>query len=418
MKFAELALVLSGLLAAAARRSWPLFPALATAFLPSSGAKAEAAEAPGGPKIWQSTEAEDYTIKRKEVFEFAKKPEVTREGDRVTIRFASRDYCDATVVIERGDGTIVRHLASGVLGPNAPDPFQPNSLEQIVVWDGKNDAGEYIDDKDALTVRVSLGLKARFERSLLWHPMKRLAGTRNPRPVAQPEGVYVYEGGGVENVKLFAHDGKYIRTIFPFPADKVDQVNGLEMSTFADGHKVPTLQGWWAATYLPSGCGFTEATWGTAARTFAVHDGRIAVVPGWDSRHTKDRDLRLARFRTDGKPGSSPLIGPKIDLPEIPSAQYAPRYAFHSAAFSPDGKWLYLTGTYKNVQPNFMTHPPYAAWMHAVYRMEYDGQESPKLWLGGMNPGKGEKEFHCPAWVCVDAQGRVYIADNHNDRVQ
>jgi hypothetical protein len=36
------------------------------------------------------------------------------------------------------------------------------------LFDGKNDAGEYIDDKNGLTVRVSLGLKPQFEKTLLW----------------------------------------------------------------------------------------------------------------------------------------------------------------------------------------------------------------------------------------------------------
>jgi len=141
---------------------------------------------------FQSTEAEDYTIDRKDVFEFTAKPTVTRDGDALTIRFGSRDYCDATIVIENKEGAIVRHLASGVLGSNAPEPFRKNSLEQAVVWDSKNDNGEYVDDFSDLRVRVSLGLKPRFEKTLYWHPKKLTARRRHPRAVAQPEGVYVY----------------------------------------------------------------------------------------------------------------------------------------------------------------------------------------------------------------------------------
>ena len=42
----------------------------------------------------------------------------------VEIAFASKGWCDATVAIESTDGKILRHLASGVLGPKAPPPFQ------------------------------------------------------------------------------------------------------------------------------------------------------------------------------------------------------------------------------------------------------------------------------------------------------
>jgi hypothetical protein len=378
--------------------------------------------ATGAPaKLWQSTQAEDYTIDRKEVFEFTQKPVVSRAGDSVTIRFTSKDYCDATVVIEKSDpsagsagspqagsgqgGTILCHLASGVLGKNAPEPFQPNALEQTVVWDGKNDMGVYVDDLSDVQVRVSLGLKPRFEKTLFWHPKKICSMRRHPRAVAQPEGVYVYDGGGVEQVKLFSHAGRYIRTVYPFPAAKAAQVKGLGWRTFADGHKNPKHIGYWQATFLSSGSGLTTADWGTAATAFAVHNGNIAVVP-WSQK--KQLIGGLARFRTDGTTGPLALDGPKINT----------HNPVHSAAFSPDGKWLYMTGPYRNIQQAFAAMPMRPTWTHAVYRMEYAGTEPPQQWLGTGKAGKGENEFHCPSSVCVDAKGRVYIADNHNDRVR
>ena len=35
---------------------------------------------------------------------------------------------------------------------------------------------------------------------------------------ATPEGVYVYDGRVFDHVRLFDHDGNYVRTIYPFPA--------------------------------------------------------------------------------------------------------------------------------------------------------------------------------------------------------
>jgi flagellar hook assembly protein FlgD len=78
--------------------------------------------------------------------------------EQFIISFASKGYCDATVAIEDASGRIVRHLVSGVLGPNAPAPFAKNSLSQRIVWDGKNDRGDYVEDRQ-LTARVSLGLR-------------------------------------------------------------------------------------------------------------------------------------------------------------------------------------------------------------------------------------------------------------------
>jgi hypothetical protein len=242
---------------------------------------ASIARAADKPTFWLSTEAEDYKIDRAEVFEFTRKPTLSRQDDRVTIRFASKAFCDATVVIEQKDGTILRHLASGCLGPNAPAPFQKNSLEQTVAWDGKNNLGKYVDDLSDVRVRVSLGLKPQFERTLYWHPKKRIGNRRNPRCVARPEGVYVYEGEGIESVRLFGHDGKYIRTVYPFPADKLKDVNGLDWLTFADGYTVPKHRGFWECTYLSGGTGYdiVSTSLASSAFAFAVRGQRIALVP-------------------------------------------------------------------------------------------------------------------------------------------
>src|SRR5262245_15988167 len=183
---------------------------------------------------------EEFKIKRQEVFEFAQKPTLTREGNNVTISFESKGYCDATVAIENVQGNIVRHLASGVLGPRAPEPFQKNSLKQTVLWDGKNDQEEYVRDMDGISVRVSLGLKPGFEKNLLWEPKRRHGGTA-PRFQVTPEGVYVYGGGnGRDFLKLYGHDGQYAKTIYPFPGDKVEQVKGLHHLSYPqDGQTLP-----------------------------------------------------------------------------------------------------------------------------------------------------------------------------------
>jgi sugar lactone lactonase YvrE len=363
------------------------------------------------PRFWASTEAQDYAVARQEVFEFTKKPTVTREGDRVSISFASKAYCDATIAIERGDGIIVRHLASGVLGPKAPPPFQTNALVQTVVWDGKNNEGVYVDDKSALIVRVSLGLQPRFEKALDWFPKRRVAGARGPAMVAQPEGVYVYEGGGIESIRLFGHDGKYIRTIYPFPSDKLNDVKDLAWRKFADGWQAPAFLGFWDCTLLMGGRGRTDARWGTSAEGFAVGGGQIASI-----------SERICRMRTDGTTGALGLYGPAI---AVSSACVSPGrtgekvpHVPKSAVFSPDGKWLYLTGDYQYLGHDSSSIEA-VRWpeTHAVYRMEFAGDKSPEVWLGG-KPGRDDQSFNEPASLCVDAEGRVYVADFRNDRVQ
>ena len=196
---------------------------------------------------------DEFRVKREEVFEFAEKPRAARAGDAVTVTFATKGWCDVTVAVEDAGGRIVRHLASGVLGENAPEPFQWNSRRQTLVWDGKNDRGEYLDDKEALSIRVSLGLQARFEKPLFWSPHKRL-GDYPPVFCPAPEGVYVFEGRCVDSVRLFDHDGNYLRTVYPFPADKLDAVVGLQRQTVLQtGQSLPRKLGYQQATLLTSG---------------------------------------------------------------------------------------------------------------------------------------------------------------------
>ncbi len=69
-----------------------------------------------------ASDLDEFKIKREQVFEFAQKPTVTRNGDQVTVTFESKGFCDCTVAIENARGKIIRHLACGVLGDNAPAP--------------------------------------------------------------------------------------------------------------------------------------------------------------------------------------------------------------------------------------------------------------------------------------------------------
>ncbi len=379
-------------------------------------------------------ENDEFRVKREEVFEFAEKPSVVRQGDRVTVSFASKGRCDATVAVEDGEGRIVRHLASGVLGPRAPAPFQKDSLKQTLVWDGKDDQGEYVDDKAALTVRVSLGLAPRFERTLFWSPKKRIAPGHRPLFASAPEGVYVFEGGGVDHLRLFDHAGNYLRTIYPFPPDytsaearsgspkalqaALSGVRGLKWDEFPqDGRLFPHWWGLMSSTMLtsgdnanwersPAGAMINPTKYGNAASAMALQPagerggpGRLALIKRY-----------LDRLATDGTTGGLPLTGPKT-MTEQPGKgnEVFESYPI-SAAFSPDGKRLYLTG---------FVGKGYGSFLPAVMQMSYEGDDPPKLFAGSMKEvGTDDAHFRDPLWVACDSRGRVYVADYMNDRIQ
>jgi len=372
-------------------------------------------------------------------FTFAQKPSVTREGDRVTITFETKAFCDVTVAIEEtGAGSvplsgaaatetgtdtsasrrsqspfsrIVRHLASGVLGPNAPEPFQRNAKRQTLVWDGKNDKGEYLDNKDRLRVRVSLGLDPKFERTLFHTPFKRY-GRGTILMAADREGMYVYDDSEVETIRLYDHTGDYVRTVYPFPANKIEAVKALPRRVWPDGFRAPAKRGYFLATLLtgPESGGVASSMHISSESTaMTVRDGRLALV-----------GVRLNRIGTDGTSGGLDLYGPHVDTAIREFSNAGKRQTAkkpQSVALSPDGNALYLTAyAWINDPNNWSQH---LDWANAVYRAGYTEDAAPALFIGDdQEGGTDNAHFRAPADVAVDRIGRVYVADHFNNRVQ
>lgn len=374
---------------------------------------AAAAIAAAGARAGQS---EVFRIKRAETYAFAERSKVTRRGDRIEIRFTAQAACDAVVTIEDPDGAIVRHLGYGVLGENAPEPFQARTLAQTVVWDGKDDAGKYVDNIQAMVVRVGLGLEPRFERDILWSPYRRI-GSDTPLMQACAEGVLVFDGHGIDHLRLFDHDGNYKRTIHPFASSTAANVQGLRWHTFPqDGQKLPLTSGFVQATLLNAGTSGSQSDIfgrGLAATAMTVGPGgQIALAM-----------KNLNRLHLDGSSGGLPFDGPEVKqdvllgtIHEFKGGVYdvPPR----AMAFSPDGKYLYIAGYYWSY-----------AWhrdgLNGVARMEYGKNEPPALWKGAFVNERKQKlagpepdKLSRPCALAVDAKGRVYVADYFNDRIQ
>ena len=60
-----------------------------------------------------AADVDEFKVKREGDFTFLQKPEVTRDKDRISVAFETKAFCDVTVAVEDGQGTILRHLASG-----------------------------------------------------------------------------------------------------------------------------------------------------------------------------------------------------------------------------------------------------------------------------------------------------------------
>lgn len=185
---------------------------------------------------------------REEVYEFARKPAVTTQGDRYVITFTSKAACDATVSILGPDGRVVRHLASGVLGRNAPHPFRQDSLTQRVEWDGLTDG--FRKAPAGCKARVSLGLRATYDKSIACDPYLLPEGKREAGLlVARGADGTIYVVSEVQNSvvgRVYDRRGKYLRTFLPVPADQVVKVAsafGWKLARTNWGDRVP-ICGW------------------------------------------------------------------------------------------------------------------------------------------------------------------------------
>ena len=400
-------------------------------------------------------------------FEFVQKTQVARRGDRVEIAFETKTFCDVTVAIEESvepsgkwgqapisektpksepvpisPGRIIRHLASGVLGPNAPAPLQKDSKKQAVVWDGKDDQGRYIDDLDRVTVRVSLGLRAQFERTLYWSPYKR---STDPGMVtiarqciaATPEGVYVYEpgaevhGGGDDQIRLYDHEGRYLRTVYPPPATGIRQLKGLPWAAFPPGgERFPVKGGAGFNTFLTCGTQMLKDYAVVADRTFSMKDMATSMAASGGRLFLAG--YRLNRLPTGPEAGEVPLEGPQTSFPSKCRGDSGQGWrpvetVPMSIAASPDGKWLYLT-SYSLGTMIAYDESQGIRWYPGVARMPADGAEPAKPFLGvfdfeAKDPGQtgagaDNAHFNVPRCVTCDAQGRLYVADCVNNRVQ
>ncbi len=372
-------------------------------------------------------------VKRVGPYEFAEKPSISTEGDQTTITFAAKAACDVVVAVEDTQGKIVRHLAAGVLGANAPEPLTSGSLRQTLVWDGKDDMGRYVDDRDSLRVRVSLGLDPQFERTLYWDPKRRIT-TAKPIMQATPEGVYVFEGNGFDHVRLFGHDGKYLRTVYPFPRAGIRKSHGLAWHEFPDGAKIPVKTNWSQSTFLTAGRVGTPYTYklGTYRSTIGtvyhdIHTGTdataMAVAPG--AGRLALAMWKVNRLGTDGSTGGLELTGPEVKLSiQKNRGRETDEVEPRTAALSPDGKWLYLGGyVYGHIKraSNDIRGISEFESLPVVMRVNMEANDPAEVWLGSAKSsgqGSGDNQFKSVSWLTTDAAGRVYVCDYPSGRIQ
>lgn len=341
---------------------------------------------------------DEFKIKRENGFNFKSEPTVTNEDQKIKIMFETESFCDVTIVVEDDNGKIIRHLVSGVLGDKAPEPLLPKTKTQVIYWDYKNDAGEYVVNSDKINVRVSLGLKPQFERTLFWSPEKRINRELPTLIQSCSKGVLTFEGEGRDQLKLYSHSGEYIKTIYPFSNKDINKIKALTFKEFPqDGKSLPLKFGnKHFSTFLKTGNNYIEMNkYLMAASAIVTYGDKIGVIGQNMGFLTLGNDFE--NITVEG-----PITAVK-SKPDQKTGNILPK----SAALSPDGKWVYLAA-YPG--KNF------------VQKIAFQKDGVLECFLGDPDGKRGagdkENEFDGVASVACDAKGRVYVADYCNNRVQ
>ncbi len=343
-----------------------------------------------------------HCTERENVFEFTKKPSVRLLAkDRYEITFAVKGYCDVTVDLADEKGVVVRHLASGVLGKNAPAPFQKDSLEQKIYWDGKDDLAVYVKEPEKLKLRVRLGLKPVFDKSLggvspYRIPMKRIFGM-----AAGSDAIYVLSAskGPCFYLRKFDRDGNYVASLVPPPANLPEEkLAGSGYVEYEPGKKA--LQAHAVNDSVSVGGNYlSDPGVRHAGVQPVVVDGRFYYV---NSGAVVAPSMLLYVY-TDG---STDLAGSQGQLMLDLDYKKNPLHAYGFLAASPDGRYVYLV-------------PNSGAGATDVWRRTREGKEPAELFAGvRAKPGSDEKHLNGAMGIACDGKGRVYVCDQMNNRVQ
>lgn len=306
---------------------------------------------------------------REDIFEFTQKLEVKKQGEGYTISFASKGKCDATVAILDKDGNVIRHLASGVLGANAPKPFKKNALSQNLVWNGLDDSGKKAPA--GCSVKVGLGLKFAPERDIAYHPAGIPEGKKSSAlkgAACGPDGMlYIFATG---QIKAFKPDGQYSHTVLPCSASlPPEKMTGFRLLKTIYGDSV------------------IDAGWKGPLENFSF-SGDPAISP--DGQHIlvaspgEGRRIFLLKIGTDG----SFLKGAKVVISKAPSAM----------VFGPSGKTVYF------------------AFSGGIYKKAFSEINGPEK-ISRKNPAmtfdmliKKELCGEVKSMVC-DGNGNIFVAD-------
>ena len=340
--------------------------------------------------------------------QFTAGPSASRTPRGAEIRFAVSQETDAEVAIVDAEGRVLRHLAAGHVGRNAPKPFQAGSLSQSLVWDGTDDAGAKVSPA-GLGVRVGLGLGGELHGIVGWNGdyVDAVRGI-----ACGPDGtLYVLYGGGLYAhrtttlISAFDGEGRYLRQVYPGPAGlPPERREGWPHLALDDGREIPFI-----GHLLPRSV-YPGAVFSNRVSMAVTGDGRLVMLAGTAAgtnvTHADVRGgTRLMALGTDASVPAS-WLGPVVADAALGGTG--------RMALSPDDQNVYVTG-YNDPDRGKQKGKGFC---NVVWRLPLDGSAKPAIFSGKLYAaGKGAEGLDAPEGLATDAEGNVYVADYANDRI-
>ena len=339
---------------------------------------------------------------------FTAKPTAEKVGGDVNVKFAVDRATDVAVTIEDAKGKVVRHLAGGVLGKNAPAPLQAGTLAQALTWDGKDNFGKPASGAP-FRVRIQLGMTPTFDRFLLHHPHG--SGPIGSLAVGPGGALVVFHRDGTVNgnmgghkIKIYNRDGTHRKVLAPYPADlDAKRLQGVGVFQTDKGELVPHIYNWETLSFYPDNVGVRGRDMPELTCPTVDSKGRVYwLVKG----------PCLVAIDADGGIPYDSFLGPKL-LPVIKDLRLAGEN-FHywserpCLAMSSDERYVYVAGLsrglgdYKKAQP-----------VPCVFRVDVSKRVA-EPFIGQLTPG--DTKLIAPRGIAV-AKGLVYVADPPANRI-
>jgi len=320
---------------------------------------------------------------------------------------------DVTIRILGASGTVVRRLASGMVGlERAAAPLAPGSLLQKIRWDGKDDRGQPVPPGE-YRVQVGTGIRAKFGRFILGNPDGfGVFGAPNwayPGSIAVgPNGeVYLVQQYGVHysTLRVFDREGRFVRCVWPLSLDKPkEEVEPFLASTMTiwPADVAPWTATDWAGRVVPRSVSHSAFYW------YGVRSNAMVVTP--------EGRIVISDCHTTSSPQLL-VIAPN-GLPE--------KTAFNASwqgKTARAGLWDLAVGPGGDV---YLSDKDYGVVAHLdkglrpvpSFTCQADQREEPPSFLLGR-----PKVLKAGVWdpllaLTVDGQDRIWVADPPQDRIQ